>query len=283
MKIGIIQNKNKKECIYYVSKLVEAIEKNGSTASVADCREENSSVYDGADVIISVGGDGTFLKAASYAVETGVPVVGFNLGTLGMLTEFEKDDIETKIERILSGDYKTEERSIIDVYAIKPDGRERFLGRALNDCVVSRHLISGIAYINLYISGVLVDTYPCDGFIVATQTGSTAYSMSAGGPIVEPGTDVNIITPVCSHSLLTHPIVAKATSTVRIEICKRHRNMYAAIDGHSYIKLDESECIECRKSDNKLKILRIDPPNFYTALRLKFSGRSNRVAENEKE
>ena len=278
MKIGIIQNKTKENCTIYVEKIVHAIQRHGGESVVADCEDDFSAAYDGADMVISVGGDGTFLTAAAQAVDRDIPVLGFNLGTLGILTEFEKDDIDSKIEKITSGDYEIEQRRVIDVYTVDRSGHDEFLGIAINDCVYTRDVLSGIAYVNLYINDVFVDMYPCDGFIVATQTGSTAYSMSAGGPIVEPGNDVNIITSICPHTLFARSFVAKPTSTVRLELCREHDGMHVILDSRTNHKIYGKDTIECRASDKRLRIVRIDPPNFYTALRSKFSDRSGKVS-----
>lgn len=283
MKIGIIQNKSKDNCTVYVEKIIHAIEKNGGEAIVADCEQDISAAYDGADMVISVGGDGTFLSAAAQAVDNDIPVLGFNLGTLGLLTEFEKNDIDSKIAKIISGDYEIEQRRAIDVYSVDNDGHDKFLGIALNDCVYTRDVLSGIAYVDLYINDVFVDTYPCDGFIVATQTGSTAYSMSAGGPIVEPGNDVNIITSICPHTLFARSFVAKPTSTVRLELRRQHDSMHVILDSRTSHTIYGNETIECRASEKSLKIVRIDPPNFYTALRSKFSDRNGKVSGECKE
>lgn len=278
MKIGIIQNRIKENCEIYVDKIVRAIERHGGIAVVADCDGDLASAYDGSDIVISVGGDGTFLSAAASAVEKDIPVLGFNLGTLGLLTEFEKDDIDSKIAKIASGDYDIEQRRVIDVYTVDKNGHDKFLGSAINDCVYTRDPLSAIAYVNLYINDVFVDMYPCDGFIVATQTGSTAYSMSAGGPIVEPGNDVNIITSICPHTLFARSFVAKPTSTVRLELCREHEGMHVILDSRSSHTICGSDTIECRGSDKNLKIVRIDPPNFYTALRSKFTDRNGKVS-----
>jgi len=278
MKIGIIQNRIKENCTIYVEKIIRAIENHGGEAVVADCEDDISVAYDGVDMVISVGGDGTFLSAAAQAVDRDIPVLGFNLGTLGLLTEVEKDDIDSKIAKIALGDYEIEQRRVIDVYTVDTDGHDEFLGIALNDCVYTRDVLSGIAYVNLYINDVFVDMYPCDGFIVATQTGSTAYSMSAGGPIVEPGNDVNIITSICPHTLFARSFVAKPTSTVRLELCREHDGMHVILDSRISHTICGKDTIECRASEKSLKIVRIDPPNFYTALRSKFSDRNGKVS-----
>ncbi len=231
-----------------------------------------------ADILISVGGDGTFLKTASMALGRDLPVCGFNLGTLGLLTEFEHADPEKTVERLVRGDYVIENRRVLRVTVTEADGRISFDEYALNDCVLERGTLAKLAYVTVDIGGAFVDNYPCNGIVVATQTGSTAYSMSSGGPIVEPGNDVIVVTPVCAHFTDGRPIVAKGDSTVTLSMRVDHDSMYVSVDGHKNIKFEKGAVCRCLPCGKSVRVIRIDPPNFYEVLRHKAEERREKLA-----
>ncbi len=285
MRIGIIRNRGKKKSAYYVEQLTEEIHRACRRCASAaeqwivldDGHFTDAEIVEQADILVSVGGDGTFLKVAAKALARDIPVFGFNLGTLGLLTEFDQNDLEGTVERLIQGDYTVEDRRVLHVKIINAAGETVFSEYALNDCVAARSVLSKVAYLNLYINDCIVDTYPCDGLIVATQTGSTAYALSAGGPIVEPGNDVMIVTPICSHYTDGRAIVAKGSSDIGIRMCIEHPEVYVTVDGHLNYLLQKEDRIICSLSDKTVKIIRIDPPNFYEALRRKAAERRERV------
>ncbi len=274
MIVGIIKNKSKEQSDFYAEKLSAAFSQHGVEVLCADRDEDYRLIYDKADIIISIGGDGTFLRVANNAVERGVPVFGFNLGTLGFLTEFDKNHIDDTVRRIACGDFKIEERRVLSV-SVLSDDKSHFLGYALNDCVLSRNCLTNIAYLKLFINDITVDTYPCDGIIVATQTGSTAYSLSAGGPIIEPGNDVVLITPVSSYSMGSRTIVVRPESTVKIQPVGKSKQMSVILDGHISRELEQGETVVCEETDRRVRIIRIDPPNFYTTVAAKLFNRGD--------
>lgn len=275
MIVGIVENRSKTESGFYAAQLAETFEKHGVQVVSADSDRAASEkkLYEISDIIISIGGDGTFLHAAAAAIRRGIPVFGFNLGRLGFLTEFDKDNIDATVRKIVSHDYNIEERRVLSV-SIEKNGEKHFFGYALNDCV-TKEMTLNMAYLTLHINDILVDTYPCDGMIVATQTGSTAYSLSAGGPIIEPGNDVVLITPICSHSMGSRAIVARPESSVRISPCGKAKDLNVIVDGYLSRKLGEDECVLCERTEQKVKIIRIDPPNFYTTVRKKLLARGD--------
>lgn len=289
MTVGILYNKNKKESVHYVKLLKETILRignadpaNGVVWQVIESgKYQDDSIADSADLLISIGGDGTFLKTAAWAIRRDLPVLGFHLGTLGLLTEFDKDDLENTVTRLVHGDYMIEERMTLNVKVISREGKTLFDHDAINDCVLTRGTLAKVAYINLYINHAFVDTYPCDGMIAATQTGSTAYSLSAGGPIVEPGADVIIVTPICAHYTDGRSIVARGSSEITMTMCREHDRMFVTADGYENTSLPSGAAVVCKRGERKVKIIRIDPPNFYEALRKKTSERRERI-RNEK-
>ena len=283
MTIGIIYDENKEECFRFAKVLertAENINKTSRdeistvTAPVSDCGTAVAS----SDLLVSVGGDGTFLKTASAALSRNLPVCGFNLGTLGLLTEFEHDNPEKIIRRLADGNYMIEDRHVLRVQVLDGGGSVVFDEYALNDCVLERGTLAKLAYVTVNIGGAFVDNYPCNGIVVATQTGSTAYSMSAGGPIVEPGNDVIVVTPVCAHFTDGRPIIARADSVVSLKMRLDHDSMFVSVDGHKNIRFEEDFECRCLPSGLSVRVIRIDPPNFYEVLRQKAEERRRKLA-----
>ncbi len=277
--IGILPNKQKKESLCYLEQLLSAIHQNGAEALVADEELTEESVCSRSDLLISIGGDGTFLQAAAKAIGYRVPLFGLHLGTLGLLTEFDKHDIPGTIGRLVRNEYDIEERKVMDVVVTGQNGQEVFREYAVNDCVLARGNLSKLAYIHLWINDFLVETYPCDALIVATQTGSTAYSLSAGGPIVEPGNNVMIVTPVCPHFTDRRSTIVKGSSMVSLSMCKKHTDMQVCVDGRRPYPLGEGERVYCTMSEKFLQIVRMDPPNFFDALKRKIDEREERLRD----
>lgn len=289
MTVGLLYNKRKKESVHYVQLLKKKIEEisaeesiNGQKWDVVDSGDYfHDAATDDVDLLISIGGDGTFLKTAAVAMKRDLPVLGFHLGTMGLLTEFDKNDMDNTVRRLVKGEYVIEERMTLGVQIEDSEGKMLYKTTAINDCVLTRGTLAKVAYINLFINGALVDTYPCDGIVVATQTGSTAYSLSAGGPIVEPGNDIIVVTPICAHYIDGRAIVARSTSKIEMEMCRAHSQMFVTADGYANIQFPEKGKLICSKGDKKVRIIRIDPPNFYEALRKKASERRERVLHEE--
>lgn len=276
MNIGILKNNDKENALFYTQMLMDDIRSCGAEFMLLDDTTDNLA---GIDMVISVGGDGTFLKAACAALSWGIPIFGLNLGTLGMLTEFDKDNIGATVARLVAGDYSTEERPVMDVTVNSAAGDQVFQDYAINDCVVTQFSLSKMAYIQLYIDGYPVEMYPCDGIIVSTQTGSTAYSLSAGGPIVMPGCNVMVVTPKCPHFTDGRSIIVNKDAEVRLKLAKHNREMVVSVDGRSSYKMEGNEVIYCRMSDVPVKIVRIDPPNFFHALKTKIERREEKLKD----
>ena len=270
MTVGILPNFKKDGAINCVAALQRAIAAGGADSFVMTQEREP------ADVIISVGGDGTFLKAAAKALEPEIPVIGLNLGTLGLLTEFERGSLEETVSRLLSGDFSVERRSVLEVTVSKP-GTEApvFHGYAVNDCVMSQSSMTKVAYIQLCIDGEPVEMYPCDGMIAATQTGSTAYSLSAGGPIVMPGCDVMLVTPKCPHFTDGRSVVVPSGSVISMRLLKNNREMITSLDGRVSYRMEGDETVCVRTAEKKLQIIRMAPPRFFYALKQKIARRED--------
>lgn len=262
MRIGIYKNNNKVEATQSFNELCAVLSKAG--IEYFDLRTSE----DVPDMCISIGGDGTFLKAAAFALKYDVPVFGLNLGTLGMLTEMDANNIRGTIDTIINKEYKIEERTCIDVYSFH-QGESTFLGTAVNDCVLSQISINKVAYLELLVNDETVEIYPCDGMVFSTQTGSTGYSLSTGGPIVIPGADVMIATPKCPHFISGRSVVTGPDATLGVKVVRSQSGVSVSIDGGETSDIKEGDRLICRKSEKPLKILRINPPGFFEALRTK--------------
>lgn len=220
------------------------------------------------DIILVFGGDGTFLRVARLACEHGTPILGINLGGLGFLTEITVEEIYPMMERILSGDYEIEDRQMLRTTVRRgKTGAKHY--EVLNDVVINKEAVARIIDLEIYIEGSHVTTYKADGIILSTPTGSTAYSLSAGGPIVHPALPVTIITPICPHTLTNRPLVVSNEMKVEIKITTQEPDTYLTLDGQIGIRLKTGDVIEVRKSDTVVKLIKSPFRDYFTILKTK--------------
>lgn len=220
------------------------------------------------DIILVFGGDGTFLGVSRLACEHGTPILGINLGGLGFLTEITVDEIYPMMERILSGDYEIEDRQMLRTTVRRgKTGAKHY--EVLNDVVINKEAVARIIDLEIYIEGSHVTTYKADGIILSTPTGSTAYSLSAGGPIVHPALPVTIITPICPHTLTNRPLVVSNEMKVEIKITTQEPDTYLTLDGQIGIRLKTGDVIEVRKSDTVVKLIKSPFRDYFTILKTK--------------
>jgi NAD+ kinase len=230
--------------------------------------------YENVDAIICIGGDGTFLKVARNAYKKGIPILGVNLGHLGFLTEIDKDEIASSVKMLLEGNYHIEERMMLDAVVVNKDG-VHITDVALNDVVVSRIAISRILHLDSFINNVFADSFPGDGIIVASPTGSTAYSLSAGGPIIEPDTELMVMTPICPHILYSRSIITKGSSIIKIQLNPKYNHeAMVTIDGQICHNMVSGDFVEVKKSDKYVKIIRLQKKGFFSILRSKIYDRN---------
>lgn len=217
------------------------------------------------DILLVLGGDGTLLSAARTVAEYGVPILGVNVGHLGFLTELETDKIDKALHQLLNEDYSIEERMFIEGKVIR-DHKVVAKYRALNDIVITRGTFARIIQLSTYVDSQHVVDYQADGIIVATPTGSTAYSLSAGGPIVEPLLDCLIITPICPHTLASRSVIVRNDSVVNVNIEASHKDVMLTIDGQIGFPLHSNDQLEVVESDLKARFIRLRGRNFFTIL-----------------
>ena len=243
---------------YYFLKDVQHIDVNASRIFADDNFE--------ADFVISMGGDGTFLKAASRVREKNIPILGVNMGRLGFLADVSPDDIEHCLKALYSDDFAIESRALIQV---QTDGEplEGF-NCALNDVAILKRDTASMISIRAHINGQYLNTYQADGLIISTPTGSTAYSLSNGGPIIVPGTKVFSMTAVAPHSLNVRPIVLPDNSMIELDVESRSHNFLVAIDGRSE-KCKEGTKITLRRAPYDIRVVKRTDQRYFKTLREK--------------
>ena len=243
---------------YYFLKDVQHIDVNASRIFADDNFE--------ADFVISMGGDGTFLKAASRVREKNIPILGVNMGRLGFLADVSPDDIEHCLKALYNDDFAIESRALIQV---QTDGEplEGF-NCALNDVAILKRDTASMISIRAHINGQYLNTYQADGLIISTPTGSTAYSLSNGGPIIVPGTKVFSMTAVAPHSLNVRPIVLPDNSMIELDVESRSHNFLVAIDGRSE-KCKEGTKITLRRATYDIRVVKRTDQRYFKTLREK--------------
>jgi NAD+ kinase len=242
----------------------EGLAKDGSVCEPAT-REK---MMRSADLVVVLGGDGSLLGAARLSGRRSVPVIGINHGELGFLTESDDGKLYNTMERILSGRYEVEYRSMVEV-TVTRGGREELRSRALNDAVVTRNTVSRPLTLTARVDDEEMATYTGDGLIIATPTGSTAYSLSTGGPVVEPSMSAILVTPISPHTLTSRPVVLPDRSRVSIDIDDKAPDAVLTLDGQERLVLRSGDRIVCTRSPYRAAILSTTDEGFFEVLRKK--------------
>lgn len=213
------------------------------------------------DFVVVLGGDGTLLSAARYVGKAGIPILGVNLGTLGFLTEVPLAELYSALQVIEQKGYTIDERSRLHCQ-LERAGTCIASYDALNDVILNKATIARLSDLDLYINQEFVSNYQADGLIVSTPTGSTAYSMAAGGPILMPSVQAFAITPVSPHALTHRPVVVPDSSEIAILVKTDHEKAFLSIDGQEGMPVENGDRVVCRKSDHSVKLLRIEKTFF---------------------
>jgi NAD+ kinase len=228
-----------------------------------------------AQCMMVLGGDGTLLRTARKVAGAGTPIIGVNLGHLGFLTEVDIPDIFPALEKLLEGQYHIEERMMLEALVYRR-GKivERSVG--LNDAVITKGAFARLILLEAYVNDEYINTYPADGLIIASPTGSTAYSLSAGGPLVTPDLDLMLLTPICPHSLWARPVVIAPGGMIKVKILSSRGEVMLTMDGQHGFSLLQEDHVVVRRSPQKARFLRLKGRNFFEVFRKKLKEEGDR-------
>lgn len=221
-----------------------------------------------ADFALSLGGDGTLLGICRRYAENPVPVCGINMGTLGFMADIEQNELEEKLEKLCEGSYHIEWRPFLAGYVTK-EGAEHFLGYAINDIVVTKGDVARIISLGLTVNKTPLVECKADGFIVASPTGSTAYSLSAGGPIINPMVKGLILTPICAHTLNIRPLIIREEDVVHIHLLDMRQSIIVTLDGQETTTIHPDDIVTVKCSDVRAGIIKFEDKDYYQTLRTK--------------
>jgi NAD+ kinase len=281
MKLALFGKSISKEYYPYLLQLIDKLEENGCDLLVYKPFLENlqknkdfnyeatpfcdhNELKGKADMVFSIGGDGTLLDTVSLVRDSGIPVLGINLGRLGFLSSISRDDIIPAVEKVLKGEYTLEQRTLLSLSSDADIFGE--FNCALNDVTVTRKDSMALIVIHVYVDGVFLNSYWADGLIVATPTGSTAYSLSSGGPIVSPGSENILITPLAPHNLTIRPIVISDKSEISIRVEGRDSEYLVSLDSKTDV-IEPGLELRIRKADFSFNLVKIEHKDFYTTIR----------------
>jgi NAD+ kinase len=250
---------------------VRLVADDAAVVGLADLAVADADLARGADVVVSLGGDGTMLRAVDLVAQAGVPVIGVNVGQLGYLTEVEPADLMTALKRFLAGSYEIEERMMLSITTEVARGLAGFpsSAAALNEAVLEKTPMGHTVRLKVVIDGEFFTTYAADGLIVATPTGSTAYSFSARGPIVSPYHRALVLTPVSPHMLFDRAMVLEPTTRLRLEVTG-DRPATLSVDGRNVGTLEQGDAIVCTACDRAARLVTFGPRDFHRILKTKF-------------
>lgn len=224
------------------------------------------------DMLISFGGDGTILGTAREICSYNIPILGVNIGNLGFLTEVAFSDFEVALKAIYEGNYTIEDRMMLDCKMSCKSGDSEFI--ALNDIVLSKGTLARMVGYSIYIDDKFYTTFTADGVIISTPTGSTAYSLSAGGPLIYPNLNLISITPICPHSIGVRTLVLDGNSKVVVSVNKNHDSVFLTIDGQKSVEVYEDDNITISSSEVKCKLIKLGNYNYFNILRKKITSKS---------
>lgn len=220
------------------------------------------------DALVTFGGDGTLLRGARLLGGQPVPILGINLGRVGFLTSATADTMEAAVAALVVGDFQIEVREAIQAAIKNPDGTIQSVQQALNDVVIHKGGVARVVRLNVFLDGENVGPYSADGLVVCTPTGSTAYSLSAGGPILTPGVEAMVVTPICAHTLAVRPLVVPLSSTIIVEpIADWSDDLLVSFDGQTGVGLGVNAMVEVRRAPRPIRLVRLGRDGFVSRMR----------------
>lgn len=271
-RVGVVAKAASEEAMRTAAELDEWLVRRGievllEEASLPSGVEGSRTMLPGAelDLVVVLGGDGTLLSVAR-ALERATPILGVNMGSLGFLTEVNRGDLYPTMVRVLAGQYALEERSLLRAEVQRSNG-ESFAYRVLNDAVIAKTALARIIELALVVDGNLVGNFRADGLIISTPTGSTAYNLSAGGPILFPQLPVAVITPICAHTLSLRPLVVPDASRIEVTLHTEREEVYLTLDGQEGARLEYRDRVVISRSDTVVRLVKAAGRTFYESLR----------------
>jgi NAD+ kinase len=270
--LAIVAKRDKKEAVALAARIRERyphltlVGERYLAQELGWARVEDRELAQRADLVVVLGGDGTLIYTARLLAGRPVPILGVNLGSLGFMTEVPVEELFYHLDEVLAGRFNVDSRMKLTCRLVR-EGRVIIEEEVLNDIVVNKGALARIADHETSIDGVPITTYKSDGIILATPTGSTAYSLSAGGPIVHPSVDCTILSPICSHALTQRAIVVPADRVIRITLRRETADTYLTLDGQTGHGLQGNDCIEVVRSPNRVNLIRNPRVAFFTILR----------------
>lgn len=276
-KIGFVTNIEKDPTLQETKKMVDFVLKKCCEVYVSETFSDvhpdviatsSSEMYKSVDFVVVIGGDGTILRVARSAAIFDTPILGINFGTLGYLADVEKVNAIDAIEKVLNGDFTIENRMMLEPY-VERGCVSHEINLALNEVCITNSVCSRMIKLSVEVNGEYFDTFRADGIIVSTPTGSTAYNLSAGGPILSPHTELMTITHICPHTLYARPFVIDGNDVVRIRVQSNYNNVQMSCDGQSTVQMKNDDVIVVKKSRYVTRIIKTTNMNFYDILRRK--------------
>jgi NAD+ kinase len=277
--VGIISRPRRQDIALVVPPLVKWLKAHGAQVAcdseTGDClgsgdvqTRKREELPASADLLIVLGGDGTLLSAARTSAGHGVPILAVNLGSMGFLTTVSQDEMYSDLEEIFQGRHTISERVMLEAEIVR-GGASAWQQIALNDAVLNKAALARIMDVDLRVDGEMVTTYKADGLILSTPTGSTAYSLAAGGPIVYPSVESFVITPICPHTLTNRPLVIPDSATIEVNFRAEDDAVFLTLDGQIGVELAGGDSVRMRKAAKKLLLVRPARKSYYEILRSK--------------
>lgn len=286
MNIAVVVNLDKKNAVECAKDIVKIFLENGAKvlmncgnsqyfkAFKIEYYNTDTELFYNCDLAVTVGGDGTIIHTAKIAATAKKSLIGVNVGRLGFAADVEPEEID-KLTRLLTGDYGVQKRMLLDITVKSESGKEENL-LAVNDAIIARGELSRIIDLQVYLNSQKISAYRADGLLFSTPTGSTAYSLSAGGPIIEPEMECILMTPVCPHSLFSRSVLFDSQSEISVKTLITDDNKAVlTVDGQKSIELNPTDTVTIRKSNLYLNLLTLHKRNFYTKLNEKLKERES--------
>mgnify|MGYP003222155783 FL=1 len=287
MKVAVITNTSKPQAVEFQPKIIDKLINMGVTPVVLEsdrriaknhindvlCFESHTEVVKNCDILIAIGGDGTIIHMARHAAKHNKPLLGINFGRVGFVATLEPQDLDS-IDKLLTGNYFTQQRMLLKVTVETPTGAERLY--AINDAVISRGSMSRMMDLSVSVNGKKTCQYRADGVIFSTPTGSTAYSLSAGGPVICPDIECILLTPICPHSLFSRSVIFKAGDKLTVTAATGEgtgTEAFLTVDGQYHLPLTDDTRVTIEKYEKSFSLISIEPQNFYTVLNNKLNER----------